>query len=307
MAPKGSPYPYFVKRIPAADLRHRLVGRSLIIPLANGKVDFKITPSTQSIRFSLRTANPAEVKVRQAEALAYVEQYLEALRNGRPIQLTHRQITALAGEFYKSWSPGPDVTGSLTLTPSTGEFFTREDDEFDEAEMLSAALQRVGERAAGQDDEYFLKAHGPDIDRMFTAFGVPEITPGSRATLAVAFGKMLLEGLETNARISGGDYSPDPNLNKFPQWEAPSETPMPNHQPGSPVPCRSPRLDPRRRWQLSLPSQLSSPSRAASTLSFGGQACRHQQGEAENRWPIGAFWLPSAIVLRNRIPVVHRL
>nr|WP_179038760.1 site-specific integrase [Rhizobium leguminosarum] len=207
----------------------------MVIPLANGTVDFKVTSSTQSIRFSLRTANPAEVKVRQAEALAYVEQYLEALRNGRPIQLTPRQITALAGEFYKSWSSGPDTTGSLTLTPSTGEFFTREDDEFDEAEMLSAAMERVRERAAGQDDEYFLKVHGPDIDRMLTAFGVPEVTPGSRAKLAVAFGKMLLEGLETNARIAGGDYSPDPNLAKFPQWEAPNETPRPNHKPGSPV------------------------------------------------------------------------
>ncbi len=234
MAPKGSPNPHFVKRIPA-DLRKRLVGRNLVIPLAEGTVDFKVTPSTQSIRFSLRTAIPAEVKVRQAEALAYVEQYLEAVRNGRPIQLTHRQITALAGEFYRSWSSGPDVTGSLTLTPSTGEFFTREDDEFDEAEMLSAAMERVRERAAGQDDEYFLKAHGPDIDRMLAAYGVPEITPGSRAKLAVAFGKMLLEGLQTNARVAGGDYSPDPNLGKFPQWEAPNEAPKPNHKLGSPV------------------------------------------------------------------------
>ncbi|PDT06937.1 DUF6538 domain-containing protein [Rhizobium sp. M1] len=108
MAPKGSPQPHFVKRIPA-DLHKRLVGRTLVIPLANDTVDFKVTPSTQSIRFSLRTANPAEAKVRQAEALAYIEQYLEAVRNGRPIQLTLRQISALAGEFYKSWSSGPDA------------------------------------------------------------------------------------------------------------------------------------------------------------------------------------------------------
>lgn len=220
MASKGSPNAHFVKRIPT-DLLSRLVGKTLVIPLAEGSVTFTVTSSTQSIRFSLRTSLPSEVRVRQAEALSYVEQYLEAVRNGRPIQLTHRQITALAGEFYKSWSSGPDVTGSLTYTPSTGEFFTRDDDGFDEAEMLQAARQRLKERADGQGEEYFLEAHGPDIDRRLSALGIPAVTPASRTKLAVAFGRMLIDGLQTNARVADGDYSPDPNISKFPPWEQP--------------------------------------------------------------------------------------
>ena len=232
MASKGSPNAHFVKRIPT-DLLSRLAGKTLVIPLAESSVTFTVTTSTQSIRFSLRTSLPSEVKVRQAEALSYVEQYLEAVRNGRPIQLTHRQITALAGEFYKSWSSGPDVTGSLTLTPSTGEFFTRDDDGFDEAEMLQAARQRLKERADGQGEEYFLEAHGPDIDRRLSALGIPEVTPASRAKLAVAFGRMLIDGLETNARMADGDYSLDPNISKFPVWEQPEKAtqPKPKGQP----------------------------------------------------------------------------
>ncbi len=211
MASKGSPNAYFVKRIPT-DLVNRMVGKTLVIPLAESSVSFTVTASTQSIRFSLRTDRPSEVRVRQAEALSYVEQYLEAVRSDRPIQLTHRQITALAGEFYKSWASGPDVTGSLTHTPSTGEFFTRDDDGFDEAEMLRAARQRLKERAEGQGEEYFLEAHGPEIDRRLSQLGVPAVTPASRAKLAVAFGRMLIDGLETNARVADGDYSPDPNI-----------------------------------------------------------------------------------------------
>jgi hypothetical protein len=198
-----------------------MVGKTLVIPLAESSVNFTVTPSTQSIRFSLRTNNASEVRVRQAEALSYVEQYLEAIRTDRPVQLTHRQITALAGEFYRSWASGPDVTGSLTLTPSTGEFSTRDDDGFDEAEMLREARQRLQERAEGQSEEYFIEAHGAEIDRRLSELGIPAVTPSTRAKLAIAFGRMLVDGLETNARVAGGDYSPDPNIGKFPPWEQP--------------------------------------------------------------------------------------
>ncbi|MGO7423833.1 hypothetical protein ACCT09_29400, partial [Rhizobium ruizarguesonis] len=37
-SPKGYPIPHFVKRIPA-DLRKRLVGRTLVIPFANDTMD----------------------------------------------------------------------------------------------------------------------------------------------------------------------------------------------------------------------------------------------------------------------------
>ncbi|MEZ2132863.1 MULTISPECIES: DUF6538 domain-containing protein [unclassified Sinorhizobium] len=234
MASKGSRNPHFVKRIPA-DLRSRMVGRTLVIPFADGTVTFNVTSSTQSIRFSLRTSNPVEAKVRQAEALAYVEQYLEAVRSSRPLQLTHRQITALAGEFYKSWASGPDTTGSLTLTPSTGEFSTRDDDGLDEAEMLAAAAASLREKAEGADESYFLKAHGPDIDHILAKLGIPEVTEATRGKLAVSFGKALLEGIQTNSRVAGGDYSPDENLLRFPKWEPPEQPNKPQSKSGSKV------------------------------------------------------------------------
>ncbi len=198
-----------------------MVGRTLVIPLGNGTVAFRVTASTQSIRFSLGTADPSQARIRQAEAVTYVEQYFSAVRDARPVQLTHRQVTALAGEFYRSWAADPDTTQSLAYAPATGEFFTGDDHGFDEAELMAAAQEALAERAESAGDDYFLTSHLPDIDKRLAELGIPEVTPISRLQLAKAFNKQLLDGLTTNARIAGGDYSPDANLSKFPPWEPP--------------------------------------------------------------------------------------
>ncbi len=216
MALKSSPNPQFVKRIPA-DLLGRMVGRKLAIPLAGETVIFEVTGSTQSIRFSLKTSDPLEAKLRHAEAVSYVEQVFEALRTNRPIDLTHRQITALAGEFYRSWASGPDAIRSLSFTVSTGQV-SAEDDEFD-AEMLSGAAESLREKFEQAGDDELTKNHSPDIDRMLSRHGIPQVTQSSRIKLARAFSRMLLDGLDISARRASGDYSADPNLSKFPSWE----------------------------------------------------------------------------------------
>jgi hypothetical protein len=100
MKRKSSRSAYFVQRIPA-DVRAKVVGQQLAIPFCDG-VKF-ITPSAraQSISFSLRTDDPAKVKILQAQIAAYLETVWTALREDTPVKLSHRQATALAGELYR--------------------------------------------------------------------------------------------------------------------------------------------------------------------------------------------------------------
>jgi len=62
---KGSRFQQFVKRIPAG-LTKVLAGRELLVPLGEGvpPARVKFGPATQAVRFSLRTSDPSEVKMK---------------------------------------------------------------------------------------------------------------------------------------------------------------------------------------------------------------------------------------------------
>ena len=85
MRRKGSQNAYFEQRIPA-DVRERALGGKLDVPCGDTPVPITITDSGK-VRFSLRTAEPSEVKVRQAEAAAYLETVWRALREDVPFRL----------------------------------------------------------------------------------------------------------------------------------------------------------------------------------------------------------------------------
>ena len=76
-----------------------MVGMKLAVPLGQETAFVTITAQMESIRFSLRTGDPSEVKNRQAGAAAYLEEIFRSLRDNRPVTLTHRQAVALAGEL----------------------------------------------------------------------------------------------------------------------------------------------------------------------------------------------------------------
>lgn len=93
----GSSYAQFAQRIPA-DLKDRMVGMKLAIPVGDEIISTTISDKTRIIRFSLRTSDPSEVKDRQAGAAACLEQIFRSLRAIVPISLTHRQAVALSGK-----------------------------------------------------------------------------------------------------------------------------------------------------------------------------------------------------------------
>ncbi len=158
MVQKGSFIPHLAKRIPL-DIEARLVGRTLVIPLGEETASFTVAQSRQSVRYSLRTADPVAAKVRHADAVAYLEQYFEAMRRGRPLELSHRQITALGGEFYRGWSKGPDGMVTSTFSSATGHVSQGPDTDEEEAELLAAVGQQLAEKAEEGGEEYLLRTY----------------------------------------------------------------------------------------------------------------------------------------------------
>jgi len=67
----GSRFPTYVRRIPV-DVQDKLVGRTLHFPMGETTRAVTISSRAQSIRFSLRTDDPAEVKARNAAADQYL-------------------------------------------------------------------------------------------------------------------------------------------------------------------------------------------------------------------------------------------
>ena len=145
---KDSRIPYFTKRIPR-DLLPRAGGLKLALPIGDEIVAVTLSPTAKVVQLSLRTADPAEAKVRNAALGAYVETVWRALREGAPLPLTHRQATALAGELYRAWASGRERTTSVTIDRATSKAMepTSGDDESSMEEvpaLWESARQSLG-------------------------------------------------------------------------------------------------------------------------------------------------------------------
>ncbi|MEQ1770924.1 MAG: DUF6538 domain-containing protein, partial [Devosia sp.] len=225
----GSSIPQFVQRIPA-DVRARAAGLRLAIPLGDETVRVAITEKTAAIRFSLKTSDKTEAKVRHVEAIAYLEQVFAALRANAPVSLTQRQATALAGEMYRSWADTERPVRSLSVSISDdGSEIDDENLEGEEAELAYEATIAMLDRAKGRDEAAALEPmFGAIIDRLLIARGIPSVDAQSRRLLLSAFWLALRDAIEVQRRAAGGDYRPDPKSDRFPDWNGPGEAAKPS-------------------------------------------------------------------------------
>lgn len=223
MKRSGSRCIYFVQRIPA-DVRIALTGERLAIPLGDGVKHFVIGPRTQTVRFSLLTAEPSEAKKRHALAAAYLQNIWTAFRSGAPISLTHRQATALSGELYRSWADSGERSRSTSMVHVAGAGWQRDNDDQEEMEGHWAAvadmMQRMGE-ADGLE-----KPLGPLVDRLLREKGIRQLDAQSRSIVLSAFYKALRDAFENRRRNAEGDYSPDAKAQRFPQWQDVTDAPL---------------------------------------------------------------------------------
>jgi integrase len=234
----------FVQRIPA-DLRERTIGLRLVIPLTDTEsATIQITPAMEAIRFSLRTRDPSEAKIRQGRACAHLETVWRGLRSIAPTVLTDRQAHALAAELYRAWTPDHprERTLSATLNLATRQFeidrpkvATPEDAAEraeEDAQAFATAAFRLDEAAQSDGLEAAL---GPLVDRLLLSKGIAEIAPECRPLLLNAFRMALQDAFERREREAQGDYTPDPKAARFPEWIPPADTPSaPSTAPKAP-------------------------------------------------------------------------
>lgn len=216
----GSRNRYYVRRIPA-DVRSKMVGLKLAVPIGEQTQAVTISPRAESVRLSLRTDDPTDVKVRQAAIDGYLETVWRAVRNDTPIPLTHQQATALAEQLYRAWvsGEGRERTTAMEKVPGVGwQRIERSHVEPEEWEAVLAHWDKVGTSDKLEDLE---KPLGPIVDRLLLAKGIKRIAPGSREIVLTAFWQAGRDAFESRKRNAEGDYRPDPKSERFPEWASP--------------------------------------------------------------------------------------
>lgn len=177
---KGSRNRQFVRRIPS-DVRSKATGLKLSIPVGDQTQSITISPRAQSVRLSLRTDDAAEVKVRLAQVDAYLENVWRALRADAPVSLTHRQITALAGDLYRAWANGEGREHTIAIVYTPGVGWQREPSAHISSGEWEAILRRWEEMGSfdeigSEDDPTALeKPLGAIVDRLLLEKGIRRV------------------------------------------------------------------------------------------------------------------------------------
>lgn len=221
---KGSSNHYFKERIPAS-VGSRAVGLTLLVPVGGELVPCAITPKTTTIRLSLRTPDPHEGKVRQAEVAAFFQNVWHSLKTLKPIALTRSQCIALAGEVYRSWTSerrGYDLEIHFERA-ERGSPFTFEEDPFVPAGGWEAALSRLPDPEGVVDPlEELEPLYGTHVDRLVREKGLPGVDTPSRRLILLEVLRAHRDGYRVEMRRASGDYSPAPEQSRFPAWEPPA-------------------------------------------------------------------------------------
>lgn len=220
---QGSRVPQFTRRIPQ-DLKEKMRGKVLEIPIGSELVPIIITERTKCIRVSLRTIDNIEARKRTLVAATYLDKCFQAARSTHIVNLSHRQIIALAGEFYVAWASDPDSIPQRSFAPLSLGLPEEPptDYQYEAARLvaLSTELEMYAD-AAKTDDRTAI--FGPVAEALLLAKGLASVEPEAIERLVLAVCRVLPDALRTRARYALGDYSPDANILKYPQWEmAPS-------------------------------------------------------------------------------------
>lgn len=150
---------------------------------------------TKTISRTLSTKDPAAAKVAFTATLGDLQREWKALRS-ESVRLTHKQVVALSGERYKFWA------GLWSDDPPS------------ELE----ALQRMAKDVGARDDRLEVW-YGRAADALLRAEGI-KTDEDSRLRLMREIHRAEMQALEGLIRNAGGDYTPDPAANRFPDWSA---------------------------------------------------------------------------------------
>lgn len=229
----------FRRRVPL-DVVERLRGRSVTVTLpattrdAEAVVSFKLGTHA---KVSLRTGDKGAADVRALHLAAHLSKIYEAARNG-PVTLSQRQLVALAGEVYGHLisehgdNPGTEaewatfkaitraaVEGRISGAPAI-PLRGRSDDAvmrdliFGEGEALTEAVNALPqtkethalEQRVGRLAVWVLGRNGIEVD------------PATHLSLLREIARAALQFGWQAKRMAAGDYRPDPDANRFPEF-----------------------------------------------------------------------------------------
>lgn len=206
VARRGTANAAFRQRIPA-DIKRILAGLPRRYrPTGWGKDEIVI---------SLRTADPKAIPAAHAKIMGEVERHYAGLRAGfRP--LSNKEAVALAGEAYR-------------------EFQQFEDDPGDPDKWWGRLLENmkaqagwfslmIGEEARQRDS--MEQQLGPLAD-LYLARRAILTDPDSRWKFIRALAEALNDAYLKLAKNAEGDYRPDPNADRFPEWKPPVQPTAP--------------------------------------------------------------------------------
>ena len=180
----------------------------------------------REIKLSLRTKDLREAKLRYPEAAARVDQMLQRA-NGGTVRLTHKQILALAGEWYRrelaarEEEPGHPDDLALeadividkcegSLTPEYREYLWDQSQKIEGAEPENKYLNTEFLQDVYHDVKVLLLKEGLVVDRH------------SFADLAEQIHHYKILLLKSLCRRARGDYSADDVLDEAPALGAPA-------------------------------------------------------------------------------------
>ncbi|CAN1557774.1 XerC Integrase [Rhabdaerophilaceae bacterium] len=200
---------YLRSRVPT-QIAESIAGRELRIEFSG--VVVTIRPQ-EFFKFSLRTKDPAEAKLRHNDATAALAMAIGQI-GAPPVSLPLRQVVALAGEAYRSLmtafedDPGEQLKWVKTLhadkDAALGEFGT--------GQLL---IGREAKIAASLEERF-----GPLADALLNSKSL-NVTPETRRRLLQHLARILIEAADRLAGAAGGDYSPDAFKNTLPEWVKP--------------------------------------------------------------------------------------
>ncbi|MEC9401130.1 MAG: DUF6538 domain-containing protein, partial [Pseudomonadota bacterium] len=155
------------------------------------------TVGKTEFRRSLNTKDPAEAKRAFVDVAAEVERFLAAHSNP-PISLTQKQLIALSGVLYR------ETVDRMSEEPGSPETWAQ-------LERLDAQARANGKLEAwyGETVDELLRREGLNVDK------------GSRERLLLAASDALLQSIQHLRRNAEGDYRPDPDAGRFPEWKRP--------------------------------------------------------------------------------------
>lgn len=242
---KGTQNYSFRQRIPA-DVRERMAGMSLVVPIGLETARCNITAKTATIRISLRTANPSEVRQRQGELAAHFAALFASLRSSKPIPLSHQQCVALAGAMFRNWSSEERgrTTGRQWEGNKPGAASWPIEEPFELPGAWQAALDRLSAPESILDPlEELEPLFGRLVDHAIHERGLTAIDAPSRALVLREFLRALRDAFTVQKRRADGDFSPPPEANRFPEWVAPKpvavvDPPKAAAKPGAKVSLR---------------------------------------------------------------------